>query len=67
MQGFGSRAAVAGRLMAQLVYPQFRKYPSVSALTVRAKLGSRRPSFARLVAPASNETIALHRMTEWRA
>src|ERR1700716_3227297 len=33
---FGSRAAVAGRRMAQPVYPQLRKYPCVRALTLRA-------------------------------
>jgi hypothetical protein len=32
----GSRAAVAGRRMAQPVYSQLRKYPCVSALTLRA-------------------------------
>ena len=32
----GSRAAVAGRRMAQPVYPQLRKYPCVPALTLRA-------------------------------
>jgi hypothetical protein len=31
-----TRAAVAGRRMAQLVYPQLRKYPCVPALTLRA-------------------------------
>jgi hypothetical protein len=36
---FGSGAAVAGRPMAQPVYPQLRKYPCVSALTFRARSG----------------------------
>jgi hypothetical protein len=31
---------VAGRRMAQPVYPQLRKYPYVPALTLRAKNGS---------------------------
>jgi hypothetical protein len=35
--GFGSRAAVAGRLMVRPVYPQLRKSPSVPGLTFRAK------------------------------
>src|ERR1700730_9758299 len=33
----GSRAAVADRRMAQPVYLQLRKYPSVPALTLRAR------------------------------
>jgi hypothetical protein len=39
--GDSSRAAVAGRRMAQPVYPQLRKYPCVRALTFGAKSGSR--------------------------
>jgi hypothetical protein len=33
------RAAVAVRLMAQRVYPQLRKYPCISSLTLRASNG----------------------------
>jgi hypothetical protein len=33
----GSRTAVAGRLMAQPVYPQLQKYSCVPALTLRAQ------------------------------
>jgi hypothetical protein len=35
----GSRAAVAGRRMAQPVYRQLRKYPCVLAPTLRARSG----------------------------
>jgi hypothetical protein len=35
----GSRAAVAGRRMAQPVYPQLRKCPCVPAFALRAKYG----------------------------
>ena len=38
---FGSRAAVAGRQMAQPVYPQLRKYPVRSGNTLRANAQSR--------------------------
>ena len=37
----GSRAAVAGRLIAQPVYPQLRNTPCVPALTLRARFGRR--------------------------
>jgi hypothetical protein len=37
--GFGSRAAVAGRRMAQPVYPQLRNTPCDPALTLRARSG----------------------------
>jgi hypothetical protein len=33
----GSRAAVAGRLMLQPVYPQLRKYPCATAVTLGAR------------------------------
>jgi hypothetical protein len=43
---FGSRAAVAAGLMAQPVYPQLWKYPSVPPLTLRARLGIQRSNEA---------------------
>src|SRR5438128_11875522 len=39
----GSRAAVAGRLTLQPVYPQLRKYPCATAVTLGAKSRSTWP------------------------
>jgi LptA/(LptD N-terminal domain) LPS transport protein len=47
----GSRAAVAGRLMAQPVYPQLRKYRAFQHLLLALRLGSQSQVASKLIHP----------------